>query len=69
VTYRVVFIDHADVVAEYSREHDAREQLRAYVQAHPHLVDDLGIQAVDDGGRAVGPLISAEDVVGEQLHL
>ena len=69
MTYRVLFIDHADVVGEYRSEVEARESLAEYIGAHPHLIDEMGILPIDENGRAAGKVLLAEDVVGQQMQL
>lgn len=67
MAFRILYIDNGDVVAETTSYDAALTRLRAFLEEHPHLDDEIGIQEYDTDGKPLGALVVGVDVVGQQL--
>ena len=65
LTFRIAYLDNGDVVAEEESREAAVRRLGAFLEEHPELSDEIGIQPVDAHGfpvqdLMVGPLMREE---------
>jgi hypothetical protein len=67
--FRLIYIDNADVVAVYATHAEALDHLRRFVEEHPDLVDEIGVQEVDTAGSPVGAMTIGLEVADQQLTL
>jgi len=72
MTFAMLYADTGDIVGTYQSREAAMRDLKAFVQAHPELQDEIGLRAYE-GGRPAGDFETASAVVGEdaltQPHL
>jgi hypothetical protein len=69
VAYRILYVDNGDVVAQTETFATAYEYLRDFVQKHPELDDEIGIQEISSAGKPIGDMTIGIEVAGQQLAL
>lgn len=69
MSFRIVYIDNSDVVAHVESRDEAVRRLRGFLEEHPQLDDEIGIQEVDLQGHPVGETAVGLPVAGQQLAL
>lgn len=69
MAYRIVYVDNGDVVAQESDHRAALHRLRTFVEEHPQLDGEIGIQEINDAGYPVGEMTIDLGIAGEQLAL
>lgn len=69
MAYRILYVDNGDVVAEESTYETAFERLQSFLEEHPELDDEIGIQEINAEGVPVGDVAVGIEVAGQQLAL
>jgi hypothetical protein len=69
MSFRLLYVDNADVVGQADSFQQAYDELRRLLDEHPELDDDIGIQEVDELGRPVGDMTVGLEIAGQQLLL
>jgi hypothetical protein len=59
VTYEVVDLDTANVLAHYGTREEALRSVERHLSEHPEMADELVLVAVDDDGHAIGEPLPA----------
>jgi len=55
--FRIIYIDNSDVIAQERRRRDAVSRLAAFLDEHPSVTGDIGIQEIDSAGLPIGQLL------------
>jgi hypothetical protein len=65
MTSAMLYADDASVVATYTSRDEALAALRAFVDKHPEVQDEIGLRAYEDG-KPAGDFQHASKLVGEE---
>ena len=66
MTFAMLYAEDSSIVGTYESRDEALRALVAFVNAHPHLQDEIGIRQYESG-RPAGEFEPASQVVGDAL--